>query len=89
MDEAEAARNSPLHLPLGPPCPVAVAVGELETAAFHEQSRAYAAKLGAAGWRVALMTQLGLDHFAIVMTLAEAGAPIGREIARQMGLGAA
>jgi arylformamidase len=89
MDEAEARRNSPLHLPLGRPCPVTVAVGELETAAFHEQSQAYAAKLEAAGWPVALMTQPGLDHFAIVMTLAEAGAPIVRAITWQMGLAAA
>jgi arylformamidase len=90
MDEAEAARNSPLHLPLAAaPCPVLVTVGERETPAFHEQSGAYAAKLEAAGWPVDLATQPGLDHFAIVMTLAEAGAPIVRAIARQMGLGAA
>jgi arylformamidase len=89
MDEAEAARNSPLHLPLGHPCPVVIAVGELETPAFHEQSQAYAAKLEAAGWGPRLVTPPGLDHFAIVMTLAEPGAPLVRAIVRQMGLGAA
>ena len=88
MDEAEARRNSPLHLPPGRPCPVVVTVGELETAAFHEQSAAYAAKLAGAGWRSELVTRPGLDHFAIVMSLAEPGAPIVRSVCRQMGLGA-
>jgi arylformamidase len=89
MDAAEARRNSPLHLAPGRPCPVVVTVGELETAAFHEQSRAYAAMLKAAGWPFELVIQPGLDHFAIVMTVAEPGTPIVRAIARQMGLGAA
>ncbi len=89
MDEAEARRNSPLHLPLGCPCPVVVAVGERETGAFHEQSQAYASRLGAADWRCALITEPGLDHFAIVMTLAEPGAPIVQAIGRQLGLGVA
>ena len=89
MDTAEALRNSPLHLPPGRPCPVVVTVGELETAAFHEQSRAYAAKLRGDGWPSELVTQPGLDHFAIVMTLAEPGARVVQAIARQMGLGAA
>ena len=88
MDEAEARRNSPLHLPPGRPCPVVVTVGERETEAFHEQSQAYAARLEAAGWRAELVTQPGLDHFAIVMTLAEPGAPIVQAIGRQLGLGA-
>jgi arylformamidase len=88
MDEAEARRNSPLHLPPGRPCPVVVAVGELETPAFHEQSQSFAAKLEAAGWPCALLTEPGLDHFAIVMTLAEPGARVAQAIARQMSLGA-
>jgi arylformamidase len=89
MDEAEAQRNSPLHLPLGRPCPVVVAVGERETGAFHEQSHAYAARLEAAGWPCTLMTEPGLDHFAIVMTLGDPKAPLVRVVARQLGLGAA
>jgi len=89
MDEAEARRDSPLHLPLGRPCPVVVAVGEHETQAFHEQSRAYAGRLEAAGWPGVLMTEPGLDHFAIVMTLGEAGAPLVQAILRQLGIGPA
>jgi arylformamidase len=86
MDEAEARRNSPLHLPLGRPCPVVIAVGALETQAFHDQSRGYAARLEGAGWPCALMTEPDLDHFAIVMSLADPDAPIVRAIARQMEL---
>ena len=89
MDEAAAERNSPLHLPLGRPCPVVVAVGERETGAFHDQSHAYAARLEAAGWPCTLMTEPGLDHFAIVMTLGDPKAPLVRVVARQLGLGAA
>ncbi len=89
MDVAEAARNSPLHLPPGHPCPVVVTVGERETPAFHEQSQAYAARLATAGWRAELVTQPGLDHFAIVMSLADPGAPVVQAIRRQMGLEAA
>ncbi len=86
MDEAQARRNSPLHLPLGRSSPVVIAVGALETQAFHEQSRAYAARLDGAGWPCTLMTEPGLDHFAIVMSLAEPGAPIVQAIAQQMDL---
>ena len=86
LDPEQARRNSPLHLPPGPPCPVTVIVGELETAAFHEQSRAYAARLEAAGWPCELVIQPGVDHFAIIMSMAEPGAPIVQAIRRQMGL---
>ena len=59
------------------PCPVAVAVGATETAAFHEQSRAYADKLAAAGWPCQLVVQPGMHHFEIVMSLARAGGCAG------------
>jgi arylformamidase len=83
---AQARRNSPLHLPPGTPCPVTVTVGELETAAFHDQSRAFAAKLEAAGWPCELVIQPAVDHFAIIMSMAAPGAPIVQAIRRQMGL---
>jgi arylformamidase len=84
LDPDEARRNSPIHLPLHGRCPVTVAVGELETRAFHEQSRAFAAKLERADWPCELLVQLGVDHFGIVMSMAAANAPIVRAIARQM-----
>jgi len=86
LDPEQACRNSPLHLPPGAPCPIVVTVGELETAAFHEQSRTYAAKLSAAGWPCQLVVQPAVDHFAIIMSMAEPGAPIVEAICRQMGL---
>jgi arylformamidase len=85
LDEAAAKRNSPIGLPLHGRCPVVVAVGELETRAFHDQSRAYAARLEREGWPCELLVQEGVDHFGIVMSLAESDAPIVRAIADQMG----
>ena len=86
LDAEQARRNSPLHLPPGAPCPVTVTVGELETAAFHDQSRAFAAKLQAAAWPCELIVQPAVDHFAIIMSMAEPGTPIVQAICRQMGL---
>jgi arylformamidase len=89
LDAAEARRNSPVHQALHGRCPVIVAVGELETKAFHEQSRAFAAELEREDWPGQLLVQPGVDHFGIVMSMAEADAPIVQAIARQMGLGEA
>jgi arylformamidase len=82
----EARRNSPIHLPFHGLCPVTVAVGELETRAFHEQSRAYAARLEREGRPCELLVQAGVDHFGIVMSMEDGAAPVVRAIARQMGL---
>jgi arylformamidase len=89
LDQGEARRNSPLHQALPGRCPVIVAVGELETPAFHEQSRAFAAGLERDGWPCQLLVQPGVDHFGIVMSMAEADTPVVRAIVRQMGLGGA
>jgi arylformamidase len=89
LDEAEARRNSPLHQTLHGRCPVIVAVGELETKAFHQQSRAFAARLERDGWPCQLLVQPAVDHFGIVMSMAEADAPLVQAIARQMALGGA
>lgn len=86
LDAAEAHRNSPVHQALHGRCPVIVAVGELETEAFHEQSRTFAARLEGEGWPCQLLVQPGVDHFGIVMSMAEADAPVVQAIARQMGL---
>ncbi|HLT01273.1 MAG TPA: alpha/beta hydrolase [Geminicoccaceae bacterium] len=89
LDADEARRNSPLHLPLYGRCPVIVAVGEAETQAFHEQSRAFADKLEREGRPCQLLVQPGVDHFAIIMSMVEPEAPLVRAIAHQMGLRAA
>jgi arylformamidase len=89
LDLDEARRNSPIHQTLHGHCPVAVAVGELETRAFLEQSQAFAAKLEREGWPCELLVQPGVDHFGIVMSMAEPDAPLVQAIARQMRLGGA
>jgi arylformamidase len=90
LDAAQARRNSPLHLPPGrAPCPIAVAVGETETEAFHAQSRAYADKLSAAGWPCRLVVQPGMHHFEIVMSMARPDDALVQIVCEQMGLAAA
>lgn len=89
LDEDEARRNSPLHLPLHGRCPVMVAVGEAETQAFLDQSRAFAERLERDGWPCELLVQPGVDHFAIIMGMKEPQTPLVAAIARQMGLGRA
>jgi arylformamidase len=86
LDADEAQRNSPIHQALHGRCPVTVAVGELETRAFHEQSRGFAARLERDGWPCQLLVQPGVDHFGIVMSLSEPDAPLVRAIAHAMGL---
>jgi acetyl esterase/lipase len=87
---AQARRNSPLHLaPGAAPCPVAVAVGANETAAFHEHSRAYADKLGAAGWPCQLVIQPGMHHFEIVMSLTRPDDALVGILREQMSLAGA
>jgi arylformamidase len=88
LDPDQARRNSPLRLPPAGRCPVVVAVGEQETTAFHEQSRAYEAHLRQAGVASRLFVQPGADHFAIVMAMADSGSPVARAILDQMGLAA-
>ena len=89
LDEGEARRNSPLCQALQGRCPVIVALGELETKAFHEQSRRFFARLERDGWPCQLLLQPGVDHFGIVMSMAEPEAQLVQAIMRQMGLGGA
>jgi arylformamidase len=88
LDADEAHRNSPLHQPLHGRCPVIVALGELETRAFHEQSMAFAARLERDGWQSQLLVQPEVDHFAIILSMGDAHSPIVQALARQMGLNA-
>ena len=89
LDPDEARRNSPLHQPLYGRCPVIVAVGALETRAFLEQSRAYAARLEREGWTSELLVQPKVDHFGIILSMGDADSPVVQALARQVGLDAA
>jgi arylformamidase len=54
-------------------CPVTVAWAEHETAEFYRQSREFADKLAAPR-----IIGYGMNHFEIIETLADPGAPLGR-----------
>jgi arylformamidase len=89
LDADEPHRNSPLHQPLHGRCPLIVAVGELETRAFHEQSRAFAERLERDGWQCQLLVQPAVDHFGIILSMGDAHSPVVQAMARQMGLNGA
>jgi len=89
LDEAQARRHSPVLLPPQNRCPVMVTVGEHETPAFHRQSRAYAEALGRHGVPCELVTQSGLDHFSIIMEMANEANPAVRAVYGHLGLGSA
>lgn len=89
LDEAQARRHSPVLLPPQNRCPVMVTVGEHETLAFHRQSHAYADALGRHGVPCELVTQQGLDHFNIIMEMADEANPAVRTLCGHLGLGGA
>ena len=68
LDAATARALSPLHAGHVPSCPVSVLVGENETAEFHRQSEAYAARLRQDGGEVSHVVLDGLNHFDIILS---------------------
>ena len=78
LSPADAESLSPIRLPLGESAPVVVAWGEHETSEFKRQSRAYAARLAAAGFPTSAFEAAGVNHFDIVFGLAECASPVGR-----------
>jgi arylformamidase len=87
MDEASARRNGPLHhRPRGAPVPLVAAAGEREQAEFHRQQRAYVAAWRTWGGPVREIPAPGLDHFSIVLQLAERDAPVTRALLEMLGL---
>ncbi len=63
LTSADAVSLSPMRLPPGRSVPAVVACGEHETAEFKRQSRAYAARLAAAGFPVSVLEVAGANHF--------------------------
>ena len=78
LDEDEAHRNSPLHQPLHGRCPVIVAVGELETRAFHERAGPLPPGSSVRDGNLQLLVQPGVDHFGIVLSMGDAHSPSSR-----------
>ena len=78
LDAAEARRQSPaLHALRGFPNAI-VCWGEIETAAFKQQSRLFAEALQAEGTPCTSFEIAGRNHFDVILDLAEAGTPLGR-----------
>jgi len=87
LDEATAARLSPLlHLPEHG-CPLIVAVGRDETAEFIRQSVEYFEAWIERGFHGELMVMPQLHHFSIIGELGNPASPLFQAILNQMGLG--
>jgi arylformamidase len=93
MDRDTARRNSPLlqvtragdepaSSPPAPPIPAVIAWGEHETAAFKQQSTAFADAWQRSGAPVTRLEAAGRNHFDIVHDLADAATPLGAQVAR-------
>jgi arylformamidase len=86
MDADAAVRNGPIHNPpLGNPSLV-VAAGGKEQAAFQEQQDAYVAAWR--GWHHGAreLDAAELNHFSIVLELADPASPIARALRELIGL---
>lgn len=84
MDDAMAERNSPVLLVpqwRRPLPPLILAVGELETAAFHDQQHDFVKVYAAAGGRVTAVTAPGKHHFSIVDELARPDSAVQAAVA--------
>ncbi len=74
----DAAAWSPIRLPLGDFPPTAVCWGQIETAEFQRQSRAFAQAIAAAGApRPELFEVPARNHFDVILDLCERGTPLG------------
>lgn len=86
LDEAEARRLSPVHLP--PPraaVPVLIAVGGAESEAFLDQSARYARCLSQSINSVEHRVEPGLDHFQIAGRFGESGHPLVERTLAMLG----
>lgn len=73
LDRAEAIAVSPIHRVEGRAPPAVFAVGETETKAFRDQSRAMCRAWTEAGNAASLVTVAGADHFSILRSLTNPG----------------
>jgi arylformamidase len=83
--DSEHALSPQRHLDrLG--CPLVVAAAELDSAEFRRQARDFAAAVGRAGGSARLVDGRGLNHFDVILTLADPHGFLGRLAFEQMGL---
>ncbi|AZC64549.1 alpha/beta hydrolase [Pseudomonas chlororaphis] len=83
MDSALAL--SPQSRPLLTTCPTVVCFGQQETAAFKQQSRAFARRLLDVGTEVSLYEVAGRNHFDIVFDISQSATLIGADVLRLSG----
>lgn len=81
-----AARMSPVLLEIERDVPLVIAVGGLETPAFHWQSRILAESRAARGASDVQLTVPNRDHFSIGEDLDDAGSALTAAVLKQMGL---
>lgn len=77
LDEAAAARNSPLHADLADFPATLVAYGADETDEFKAQSDTFAVRLRAGGTPVTVLEVPERNHFDVVVDLARPGTALG------------
>jgi arylformamidase len=80
MTPQEAAAWSPLTSDNLPSPRRVLACGALETAPFHDQSAAFALRLGQSGAEVELRRESGLNHLSIVLALADPKSALGERL---------
>lgn len=81
-----AARVSPIRFDLARFPPALVCWGEVETAAFKAQSRAFAQTISAAGVAPPQLFEVpGRNHFDVVLDLAQPGTALGRATLALLG----
>lgn len=81
MTPEEAAAWSPLTSDQLPGPRRILTCGAAETAPFHDQSAALAARLLGQGAAVELRREPGLNHLSVVLALADPQAPLGQRLA--------
>jgi arylformamidase len=86
LDEAQARRNSPLHLEPTSRVPLLLPLGALEGAEYHRQTTALAGAWGSLGVPCQVMDLPGLHHFSIVSELERPDSRLSRALLAQMGL---
>lgn len=80
LDEAHAARVSPLLVPTVVPADVVVAWADSDTSAFIEQSKRYAEHLQVHGCRVRVVESAGRHHFDVLFDLGDPATPLGAAV---------
>jgi len=89
LDEATAARYSPIrHIPANG-CPLVVGVGAEETAEFRRQSRDFAAAWQAHGLDCRFVEMAGRHHFSITADLSDPAGPLAGPFLERIRAGAA